>query len=344
MKQQIKKLINAFQRIIQPLFTRASFLSRLYFLLFDQAYAFEQQSILKSRVRYRDTNGVQKTSSSLLRRNIHRLEKGLIMRPRRPIFALDYIGETLNVFESVHKIKGFNEMELTWASAVLCEYFSVVDYNDERLKKHIVHFESLGITASKDATPYQSEERAQHSVSYTALSQLVKARRSTRWYLNKAVPRALISDAINIASEAPSACNRQAFRFICIDETSTILKVAKLPGGTAGFFNNIPCLMAVIGDHSAYLEMRDRHAIYIDSSLASMQFMLACETLGLSTCAINWPELKQLDKRVSAVLDLPQYERVIMFIAVGYSLPEGGIPYSSKKKSEQLLTFLGDKS
>lgn len=342
MKQRIKKLINDFQKIIQPLFIRTSFLSRLYFLFFDQAYGFEQQSVLKSKIKYRNSNGIQKESSSLLRRNIHRLEKGLIMRPRRSIFALDYIGETLKVFELARKIEGFNEKELMWADAVLCEYFLVVDSSDKRLKKHILHYESLGISAASNTVPYKSVDRAKHTVSYAELTQLVKARRSTRWYLDKAVPRELIQDAVYIASEAPSACNRQAFRFICIDDESAISKVAKLPGGTAGFLDNIPCLMAVIGDHSAYLEFRDRHAIYIDSSLASMQFMLACETLGLSTCAINWPELKQLDKRVTSVLNLPQYERVIMFIAVGYSLPEGGIPYSSKKESTQLLTFLGD--
>lgn len=342
MKQRIKKLLNAFQITIQPAFTRISFLSRLYFLLFDQAYGFEQQSVLKGKVGYRKGAGIQAASSSLLRRNIHRLEKGLIMRPRRSIFALDYIGETLTVFDSARKIDGFSEKELIWASAVLSEYFSVIDTSHAALKAHFDFFESLNITNKHEAIPYISQDRAQHTVSYTQLNDLAKARRSTRWYQDKPVSRTLISDAVNIATQAPSACNRQSFRFICIDEKSLISKVAKLPGGTAGFSDNIPCLMAVVGDHSAYLEVRDRHAIYIDSSLASMQFMLACETLGLATCAINWPELKQLDKRVTSLLKLPQHERIIMFIAVGYALPEGGIAYSSKKTAEQLLTYLGD--
>ncbi|SVE23497.1 uncharacterized protein METZ01_LOCUS476351, partial [marine metagenome] len=35
----------------------------------------------------------------LLRRNVHRLEKGLLMRPRRPVFGLKYIEELVNVYE-----------------------------------------------------------------------------------------------------------------------------------------------------------------------------------------------------------------------------------------------------
>ena len=35
----------------------------------------------------------------LLRRNVHRLEKGLLMRPRRPVFGLKYIEELVNAYE-----------------------------------------------------------------------------------------------------------------------------------------------------------------------------------------------------------------------------------------------------
>ena len=39
------------------------------------------------------------TDDTALRRNIHRLEKGLVSRPRRHVFALDYIGSTVTRFE-----------------------------------------------------------------------------------------------------------------------------------------------------------------------------------------------------------------------------------------------------
>ncbi|XQF91266.1 nitroreductase family protein [Pseudoalteromonas espejiana] len=100
--------------------------------------------------------------------------------------------------------------------------------------------------------------------------------------------------------------------------------------GTAGFSGNIPCLIAVVGDLSYYPEARDRHVIYIDGALASMQFMLAVETLGLASCPINWPELHTLDYKVSQLLEIPQYKRVVMFMAVGYPDESGQIAYSEK--------------
>ena len=47
----------------------------------------------------RSQYGVSDKTSSVLRRGIHRLEKGILSRPRRDIFALGYIRETFAFYE-----------------------------------------------------------------------------------------------------------------------------------------------------------------------------------------------------------------------------------------------------
>ncbi|MFC3033077.1 nitroreductase family protein [Pseudoalteromonas fenneropenaei] len=342
-KKLIIRSIDLFRDAIKPLFAKYSFLSRLYYLLFDQSFAFEQQAILKGQVQYKRQSGVQQYSSSLLRRNIHRLEKGLIMRPRKPIFALDYITETIEIYKLVKTRAEFDLEELKWAESVLTEYFSIVDRHPkvDFLREQ---FESLCISIDSSFKPYPSTERYKHTVKYDEFLALAKARRSVRWFDPESVDLILVKKAIEIGLQAPSACNRQSYEFMLIDDAETLTKVVQLPGGTSGFADNIPLLIAVIGDLSCYPMARDRHLIYIDSSLASMQFMLALETLGLSSCAINWPELKKLDKRVNKLLALPQYKRVVMFIAVGHAMADGEIPYSQKKSVELVIETGVDKN
>ena len=69
----------------------------------------------------------------LLRRNVHRLEKGLLMRPRRPVFGLKYIEELVNVYERLVSKDLENDEsivdQLIWARDVLTKYFSVVENN-----------------------------------------------------------------------------------------------------------------------------------------------------------------------------------------------------------------------
>ena len=92
-----------------------------------------------------------------------------------------------------------------------------------------------------------------------------------------------------------------------------------------------------MGDLSCYTEERDRHLIYIDASLAISQFMLALQTLGLSTCAINWPDVEERERELQKAIGLKKYERAVMFISVGYADSQGKVPYSQKKGTNVLM-------
>src|SRR5690606_15420758 len=104
-----------------------------------------------------------------------------------------------------------------------------------------------------------------------------------------------------------------------------------------GFADNLQSIIVVVGDLSAYPYIKDRHVIYIDSSLAAMQLLLALQTKGLSTCVINWPEIDRNERQIRKIVDIEDYERVIMLIAVGYADENGGVPFSQKKGSDVIL-------
>ena len=106
--------------------------------------------------------------------------------------------------------------------------------------------------------------------------------------------------------------------------------------GTKGIHQNFQCIVVVLGDLSAYANERDRHLVYIDASLAAMQFMLALETLGLSTCPINWPDIEKRERALDALLELPDFIRPVMMIAIGYADGVAKVPYSQKKSVHQL--------
>ncbi len=292
------------------------------------------------KLHYQRTEGMKNCSSPLLRRNIHRIEKGLVMQPRRNVFALDYLAETLSAYERACFKSDYSFQEITWAHSVLKEYFSIVDREVPYIQACYKRFLQLPELEVSDSLPYPVHEKVAHNVSYEELSRLVSARRSIRWFQQRKVERELIEKASLIALQAPSACNRQPYEFYVIDEDPLLRTLAKLPGGTAGFSDNIPCLVAIVGDLSNYPLERDRHVIYIDGALASMQFMLGLETLGLSSCPINWPEIYKQDCRVAQLLDLQKYQRVVMFIAVGYAQDEGLIPYSAKKSPQEVVRFI----
>jgi len=315
---------------------------RYFYNLISTGFSREQKAVLAGRIAYQQGLERLGRSSALLRRNIHRLEKGLIMRPRRTRFAEDYIGETLTVYQRAVQQQSLCADELKWATDVLKQYFDVVEDSApiaeaRRLFISAVQNVTLSTPQSEAFVPYAASQLPEIAISFDQLELLYRRRRSVRWFLPKEVPESLIRQAVDAASLAPSACNRQPYRFDLLSCSRDAAYVANLAMGTTGFAEQIPCLLAVIGDLSCYPAERDRHVIYIDASLASMQLMLALETLGLSSCPINWPDIEVRERKMATTLGLAPYERVVMLIAIGYADPEGGIPYSQKKKEGLLL-------
>src|SRR5690554_2695832 len=322
--------------------------SNMYYL-FSNKFSSEHQAVLKGKVAYYDSLNDIGKSCALLRRNIHRLEKGLIMRPRRSIFAEGFIEETVLCYKDAMHSTILASEEKKWATDVLNEYFQVVGsapvidiakkiYKttlDKPLKlvEHKPEFPS----GDESFKPYPYQNLPDTNVSYDELKQLFIRRRSVRWYQDKEVPPNLVQKAANIASFAPSACNRQPYRFMFCNDKKKTVSIAKCAGGTSGFAENLPAIVAIVGDLSAYPYERDRHLIYIDGSLAAMQLMLALETLGLSSCSINWPDIEANEKKIRKVIELKSYERVVMLLAVGYADTTGGIPYSQKKENSLIL-------
>jgi nitroreductase len=348
---------------------------------------------------------------SELKRNLHRLEKGLIMRPRKAIFALDYIENTLQLLFTLTTYARTCLIEraelvttqadatavsttplvqllthLDYANQVISAYFAATtdwhlqqqeiaglphafsqwqqldfaalqnlrqrasvqgeqtvqglvnhgmhasNINSVQVRTHESnrHTEDVNNISAMGKVPFPAAERVQSDVSYTDFYHLCQQRRSVRHFLPTPVPTPLLQQALYAAALAPSACNRQPYRFIFVNENPLLAKLAKLPLGTQGYHAHIPAILVVIGDLSAYPLERDRHVIYIDSSLAAMQAMLAMETLGLSSCAINWPDIDRYEIQIKSLLPLADYERVIMLMAVGYADPSAGIPHSEK--------------
>jgi nitroreductase len=319
-------------------------LARFYYFFINRSFRSENFSVINGRAAfYRSVQELRKTSS-LLRRNVHRLEKGLVMRPRRLVFAEDYIIETVQIYKRAMIRSGYSEEELRWARDVLDEYFSVVKDTPTILKARFEYLDSLERSPIKEGAvsfkPYSLSSCPKVTIEFDQLLDLFAQRRSVRWYRKNPVPQEFIQQVINAAALAPSACNRQPYRFVVANEPELARRIAECAGGTVGFAHQIPAIIVVIGDLSAFPKERDRHLIYLDAAFASMQLMLAAQVLGLATCPINWPDVDSADKKLNKILGLPSYERVIMLVSIGFGNPDGEVPFSQKKRDSLITEYL----
>jgi nitroreductase len=319
------------------------FFSGLYYLLFSNKFKREQHAVLKGKLKHiKELKNSEENIYTLIR-NVHRIEKGLIMKDRRLVFGLNFISETIDAFVVIWNPKiTLNNVQFQWFYDVLKEYFEVTGNHkiiDEQRKKFHEFTKSKEITSEIKKIPYKRDLNNQPKISYDQFYDLTVYRRSVRWFVKKEVPHDLVDKAIMAASQSPSACNRQPFKFKIFDDPIMLKKVANLPMGVKGYVDGIPLMVVVVGSLDAYFDERDRHIIYIDGSLASMTFMYALETLGLSSCAINWPDIESLEIKMEKTLNLEKHERVIMCIAVGYPDYNAKVAYSGKRDINDIRTY-----
>lgn len=279
----------------------------------------------------------------LLRRNIHRLEKGLLMKDRRPVFAVDYIEETTQRYiQEASSLNLENDRELWWFRDILSLYFKSVESqpNVDQARSLFEEHEKASQAKERERNvPYLRNLREEPPVEYEALLELAKVRRSVRWFQKKMVPDELIHKAMEVALLSPSACNRIPYRFHIVTDLALAPAVSKVAWGTAGFADNIPAVAVVIGRFGAFFSERDRHLPYTDASLAIMSFIYALETMGLGSCCINWPDIEGTDTQMKEKIRLSDDERVIMLVAFGYPDPDGMVACSQKKSVSDMCTF-----
>ncbi len=311
--------------------SKSRVLTTLYFLLAGTFYR-EQRSVLCGLAKYHELEEQQRGPRHRIIRSVHRIEKGLSMKNRRAVFAEGYIQEVVSDL-SVAWESNSDDEQLRWAVDVLTEYFNTVDHTDPIAKAEAEFTDFLDTIEYSPGTrvPRPRQERDESSVSPAELKQLAVQRTSTRWFEQRAVPRETIDDALEVAMQSPSACNRQSYEYRFYDDPELIDEIASLAIGASGYKDNIPCLGVIVGKQRAYFNDRDKHVIYIDASLSAMAFQFALETQGLASCCINWPAIPKNEKQMEALLDLDPDESVVMLLAIGYPDPEGMVPYSEKK-------------
>lgn len=169
---------------------------------------------------------------------------------------------------------------------------------------------------------------------------VVSHRGSCRAYLSKNVEEDKIEKCLEAARHAPSACNKQPWRFrIVTDETlrKEICDKGLLPGIPMPWLNDCPVIVVLCADtnivtHKLAPMLSKVKYHLIDIGIAGEHFVLAAEAQGLGTCWIGWFNPKQIRK----IIKVPRHLQILSLISLGYPAEPANPPV---KKSIEEIKF-----
>ena len=327
----LKDILRKLRVYIFFLISSNRFLLKTYFF-FSSEFDREFEYTLRGRYEALSSRYLYGNSNAQIRRCIHRLEKGLFHAQRKETFGSSVMKELERELKVCRPL--VDENEVHWAVQTLESYrnFSHDVESVDRcigLIKSLSQCESLLTDDSSDFLEGANED-------FKTLSRIFTARESVRFYKKKVVDASKIKNAVKIAREAPSACNRQPFHLHICENREQIDYIGGLAPGTSGFLEQIHTLGVVVGHASSFRYSRDRHLIYTDSGLFVGHLLPALTAQGIDTCVLNWTPDWQNDRKAISYLGLDLSKTVICLIAMGYrSAVES--PVSSKKTLTNII-------
>ncbi len=151
----------------------------------------------------------------------------------------------------------------------------------------------------------------------------IKNRRSIRQYRPDPVPDDVVLQLLDCARLAPSASNRQPWRFVVLKDPDIKRELKRCAYGQH-FVESAPCMIVCCVDLTVYApgpEDGSDNELYaylgecrFNSAIGTEHIVLAATAFGLGTC---WVHLFDPEK-VHQLLKLPDTIAVVTLLAVGY--------------------------
>lgn len=270
-------------------------------------------------------------------KNYHKIEKGLTLTPRKEFFGLLVIDQIFNDIDLLAKRVDESEVyrECINAASAIKEYIDVHSKSDSRIKLFVSKLtdveKRLGQKFSVRATePYNRDVFSKTEIDI--YEKIIRSRKSVRNFTSNLVDSELVSQALDLALNTPSVCNRQAWLVYHLTDRETVRKVLELQNGNRGFEHAVNELLLVTMDLKRFLIAEERNQLYFDAGLFSMNLVNALRSRGVDSCFLNWCVNQKKDESLVSLIGVEKFKVPVVLIAVGQA-EAGAFVCASPRKS-----------
>lgn len=151
----------------------------------------------------------------------------------------------------------------------------------------------------------------------SSMFELIKSRHSVRDFLPDPIPAEVLAEMLEAARLAPSAQNKQPWRYLVYTDPAQIKKLAQNCGliGMSNFFiKKAPCLVIACADSRRNVRVNGQDYYLVDTAISLHQMMLTALSHGIGTCWLA----AYSEKKLRAYLDIPASWRIVALAPFGY--------------------------
>jgi nitroreductase len=298
-------------------------------------------------VRYSGVAGLKGVNKLLGRivADYHVLEKGLTMADTRLGFGRDRVIGLIGYCNQFIGTYGYCDGQVKHAVSIIMEYkyfHEKANYElDQELLSEINGFVLLheDIVASQQQILTKEDYFKDVTKDFKSFS---NSRRSMRNYSKTDVDLDLIKQAIKLARNAPSVCNRQSVRVHVFSNKKTVQDMLRVQAGNRGFGHLANKVIVVTAELGAMHGLYERNQSFVDGGMWAMNLLYALHYYKIVACPLNCSNSPEKDKLLRMYGKINKSETFIMLISVGYAADSFKIASSPRKSLEEIATFCED--
>lgn len=144
------------------------------------------------------------------------------------------------------------------------------------------------------------------------VSNAIQARCSIRGYKDKEIPEAVLNKILEAARLAPSAGNRQEWKFVVVRDIERRQALALAAG--QDFVAEAPVVIAAVSLAPTGVMSCEVPTYAVDLAIAVDHITLQAAELGLGSCWIGAFSQKEVKK----ILNIPEQYKVVALLPIGY--------------------------
>ena len=283
------------------------------------------------------------SQESKMLRQTHMIEKGMSLSAPRKGFGQQKIAVLFGMLDDYLSL-GFpsDGMPFQDAICVLNEYAEMqkkIGYVNPDMMNKLKTYNQYRITGEVDGIHEDTKNNLMNQA-YKPFPEFFCSRHSMRQFDDVPVKVEELKKAIKIAQKAPTACNRQAVKVYMYTDDKTNKQLGELIAGNTGFKNEVKNYLVIAADVSAFYDTFERNQMYIEAGLFSMALVEALHYYGIGSCILQNGEHYKKNKKFKLICkNIPDNERIILFIAIGYYKDTFSYAVSLRKKVDDIFIY-----
>lgn len=164
------------------------------------------------------------------------------------------------------------------------------------------------------------------------VKEAIQTRRSVRAYQDKEIPEEKIKKVLEAAQSAPSANNRQPWKFIVVKDPQSREKLARAAANQS-FVGEAPVIIVAVALQPEYVMRCGVPSYPVDLAIAVDHMTLLAVDEGLGTCWIG----AFYQDEVRKILNIPEKYKVVALLPLGFPADKPGSKF--RKPLEEMVCY-----